>query len=251
MIPSTKLIHCSYHKCLTGYFSTVFDILFNKVFFLSKGYKHFDSDLNSFKANFEQYKVSSINNHTLELDKIGDFKMSRFVRDPRDMIVSGYFYHKRGAEAWCNIINPTGSDDKIRNQKILAQMGGEHSFSSYLNSLSLEEGLLTEIEFRRLHFEEMARFPIEDDRVIIFKYEDILGNESTVFNEIFDFYGLTRTQKAVGGYLAHRYSAENQKGKKAHIRDPQSSQWKNVFTPKVEKRFNELFSDVLTVYGYD
>lgn len=99
-----QIIHCSYHKCLTMYYHRVMSWMFNRIIRGSSGYRHFDSRIDEFYDKVGDFRVASINNRALDLEKLGnDIRITRFVRDPRDMVVSGYFYHKRGAENWCNI----------------------------------------------------------------------------------------------------------------------------------------------------
>jgi len=53
------------------------------------------------------------------------------------MIVFGYVYHKRGPEAWCNIVGSLVEDWLVINGNIPASKSPEHSYSSYLESSSL------------------------------------------------------------------------------------------------------------------
>ena len=183
------LIHCSYHKCLTSYFSKVMSLIFNKIHPLKPGYKHFDSKIDEFYENLNKYKIMSVNNHSLDFSLLGDkFKITRFIRDPRDLVVSGYFYHKRNAEMWCGIVNPTENDYDLVNGSVPSGISDGDSYSSYLRNLSLEEGLIAEIEFRKKHYESMLKWPDNDPRIKIFKYEDIIGNEKNVFKKISEFY---------------------------------------------------------------
>lgn len=251
MTTTRKLIHCSYHKCLTVYYDKIMRQLYNTSMFWTKGYRHFNSCIDEFYDNLDNYKILSVNNHMLDFDRLGDFRVSRFVRDPRDMIVSGYFYHKRGAEDWCNVVNPVIEDWFVVNGNIPAAMSPRHSYSSYLNSISLEEGLLAEIEFRKNHYESMLKWPTADPRMIIFKYEDILGNEKDVYKKIFEFYELPFIDRTVGTFLSGKYSAKNSSKKKLHIRNPEPNQWKKHFTPKVSEYFHERYSGILSKLGYD
>lgn len=245
------LIHCSYHKCLTGYYARVMGAMFNKLMPWSGGYRHFDSDIDLYYENFTKYKVSSVNNHFLDLSRLGDYRITRFIRDPRDMIVSGYFYHKRGAEDWCNVVSPDRNSGKISSDIILDAMGTKHSFSTYLQSMNEEDGLIAEIEFRRKHFNSILEWPDNDKNIRLYKYEDILGNEEEVYRDMFKFYELSTVETFLGSYFSRRYSASNQKGKIKHIRNPESNQWKKHFTPRVQESFNEFNSELLTKLGYE
>ena len=90
-------IHASYHKCLTMYFLRTANAALNTLSFSrKKQYEHFESIQGLFYNTMKQYYLCSINNFAPNIEKInGDFRLSRFVRDPRDLIVSGYFYHKK------------------------------------------------------------------------------------------------------------------------------------------------------------
>jgi hypothetical protein len=57
-------------------------------------------------------------------------------------------------------------------------------------------------------------------------------------------------ERKLGCLLAGRYSAKRQRGRVDHIRDPQPSQWKRVFTPRANAYFNELYGPLLGRLGY-
>lgn len=235
---------------MTLYYNRVLSSLFNRSVFVRGGYKHFNSYLDQFYEDSDKYRVSSVNNHALDLSRLGDFRISRFVRDPRDLVVSGYFYHKRGAEPWCNDVHPRPEDWAGVNGNIPEGMDGSHSFSTYLQSLSKEDGLIAEIVFRKNHFRSMSEWPTQHANIKIVRYEDIVGSEKDMFREIFDFYELGRLEKIVGLRLVNKYSAQKQSKRSKHIRNPAGGQWKEHFTPKVTKYFEERYGDVLAMYGY-
>lgn len=225
--------------------------LYNRILPLSKGYRHFDSRIDEFYEDLRKYRVASINNRALDLEKIGDCRVSRFVRDPRDMVVSGYFYHKRGAEKWCNRSGLTEEYLRGLNGGVPEEMGEDQSFSEYLQGLSQEDGLIAEIEFRKYHFESMLGWQTDDPRVKLFYYEDIMGNEGQVFADVLSFYGLSWSERKLGVMLAKRFSAQGRGRLKAHIRNPKASQWREYFTPKVSDFFEQRHKAVLEQYGYE
>ena len=71
----------------------------NKSIFGSKEkYHHFAAIEGVFYNTYHRYELSSTNGFAVEVERLtSDFRISRFVRDPRDLVVSGYHYHKRGA----------------------------------------------------------------------------------------------------------------------------------------------------------
>lgn len=246
------LIHCSYHKCLTVYFKRVMQMLFNRALPWGGGYKHYNSHLSDFLANVRSHRLASVNNRALDLESLAPFKITRFVRDPRDLLVSGYFYHRRGAEGWVTQPSPTEDDWYFAAATIPEAMAGKPcSYAEHLQSLSVEEGLLAELEVRRLHFESMRAWPDEHPDILTFPYETVLGREEEVFSAIFRHYGLSGPARSIGRLLARRYALKSGRVSDAHVRNPQAGQWKEHFTPRVEQVFEERYGDVLTKLGYD
>lgn len=245
-----NLIHCSYHKCLTVYYRRVMDAVFNRLQPWGRGFRHFNSHVDDFYEGFREPRIASVNNRALDLDRLGEFRITRFVRDPRDLVVSGYFYHRRGAEPWTHIQSPTADDWYFANGFVPEGLRGSRmSFAEYLQSLPPEDGLLAELEFRTLHFESMARWPDRHPHILTQRYEDILGNEVSAFRRIFDFYGLGSIERRLGLWFANRYSI-TKRSRDPHVRDPVSGQWRKHFTPRVKRAFDSRYAELIGRLGY-
>lgn len=244
------LIHCSYHKCLTVYFGRVMRAVFNRCLPWSAGYRHYNSHLEDFYQGFQDHRVASINNRALDLDRVAPFRISRFIRDPRDLVVSGYFYHKRGAEPWLTIESPTEADWYFANGRIPDGLReARTSFAKYLQSLPEEEGLLAELEFRAPHLESMAQWPAAHPDIVTYRYEDVVGNEAAVMDELFAFYRLSPIERRLGNWFAKRYSI-GKRGADRHIRNPASGQWRGYFTPRVKQTFDANYAGLVEMLGY-
>jgi len=246
-----NLIHCSYHKCLTVYFRRVMNAVFNRCLPWTGGYQHYNSDLAAFETRFASHRVASVNNRVLDLDRLGDFRLTRFVRDPRDLVVSGYFYHRRGAEPWCTMEDPADEDWEFANGRVpegLRSAGG--SFAGYLQARSEEDGLLAELEFRRPHFDSMTAWPTAHPDVVTFRYEEILGHELEIFRAIFDHYELSPVERRLGLFFADRHSLARRQARDPHIRNPTSGQWRKHFTPRVKEAFDADWAGLVERLGY-
>jgi hypothetical protein len=244
------LIHCSYHKCLTVYFGRVMNALFNRSLPWSRGYRHYNSHLEAFYEGFRRHRIASVNNRVLDLERLGRFRISRFIRDPRDLVVSGYFYHKRGAEDWLHIDSPTETDWYFANGRVpegLRAAGG--SFAKYLQALPEEDGLLAELEFRKYHFASMAEWPMTHPDIITFRYEDIVGEESAIFTRILSFYGLSAVERTLGTWFARRYAIAR-RSDDPHVRDPRGGQWRTHFTPRITQAFDRQYAGLIAHLGY-
>jgi hypothetical protein len=105
------------------------------------------------------------------------FRAIRIVRDPRDIWVSGYLYHRRTAEGWCINTNfdPTPPITYPRvdfsfqhfpepwKRAYLAGLAGK-SYQQNLLDLCQEDGLAFELSRYRLHPTNHARLAMADDR---------------------------------------------------------------------------------------
>ena len=248
---SATLMHCSYHKCLTVYFSRVIRRVL-RVRRSVRGYRHFNSLVEEFYEQQGEYDVASVNNHALELDRYESYRITRFIRDPRDLVVSGYIYHKRAAESWCDIVAPSAEDFAVVNGTVPAGLRESPlSYADFLQGLDAEEGLLAEIEFRKKHFESMRDWPMDDPDIRVFRYEDILGREAEAMWEILTFLDFPWHSSLLGGAIAKRHSATSRRqSASTHVRDPRAGQWRQHFTPRVEREFEAMYGDVLEMYGY-
>jgi len=251
MMDGRNLVHCSFHKCLTAYFARVMGSFFGGLKSGHRGYRHFNSRRDLFHEDLHRYLITSINNHALDLDSLGDFRLSRFIRDPRDLVVSGYHYHRRGAEEWCRIVDPTEQDWLEVNGTRPCGMTPGHSFSSYLQSISEDEGLVAEAEFRKRHFDSMRAWPPSDSRVLTFRYEDVIGNEGAVFAKIFTFYGFHERVAIVVGKIAEQFAISKTKKHDEHVRDPSPGQWRRHFSPQVDAHFQASYPGLIESLGFE
>ncbi|MGK0298866.1 MAG: hypothetical protein ACI9XC_002490 [Gammaproteobacteria bacterium] len=243
-------VHAGYHKCLTRYSKKVYNSLCKQRLSSVQRFRHFFHHLDLFYDKCQLFNICSISGNYIDLDRFDDIRVVRLIRDPRDLIISSYFYHKRAAEPWTKLINPTDQDWKQVRGTVPADLPTDKTFAKYLNDVSMEEGLHAEIEFRKFHYQSMLEWPENDPRVILFKYEDIIGNEAQAYWKILSFFGCSLPTRFIGSRLAKRFSAKSKLAAVKHIRNPISGQWREHFTPGLTKRFNELYGEVLNRYGY-
>ena len=216
------------------------------------GYKHFNSHEIKFLNNKQNFSIASLNNRPIDFSTLpSGYRASHFVRDPRDLVVSGYFYHKRGAEPWCNIVDPTENDFYIVNGMIPENIQKGMSFASYLSSLSLEDGLKAEIDFREKHFQCMEGWDFDNPQCLELRYEDIIGNELDAFTKIIDHYQFVGSARKRALSAVEKFAAKNQVNRQQHIRNPDSGQWKQHFTKDVEDYLYKKHPTLLQKTGYE
>jgi hypothetical protein len=249
--------HCGLHKCMTMYSRNVYRRACRSDRRLRwprrktpLTFRHFYHRLDAFYNQCHQHAITSVSGHALDLDRFDDIRVVRFIRDPRDLLISSYFYHKRGAEYWCHLPDPTDTDWQLVRGIVPEAIPAGASLTNYLHDASLEDGLFAEIELRRLHLKSMMEWPVEDDRVKLFRYEEILGDEIRTFEEIFNFFEMPMVSRVAAAHYAKRFRAGKKEAKPGHIRNASHGQWRELFTPALCEKFNEQYGDLLERYGY-
>jgi len=246
--PGTVRVHAGYHKCLTMLSRTMYLKLCKKMRRQGASFRHFYHRADHFGRLAGNYTIASVSGHTIDLDRYDDIRVVRFVRDPRDLLISGYFYHQRGKERWCHLPDPTDSDLAIVRGRVPDGFNPGENFIDFLNRVPVAEGLLAEMQFRSLHYASMLEWP-DDPRVRVYRYEDIMGNEMEVFADIARFFGFSWRVQLHAKRYARRYRAGG-KHLGAHVRNAKFGQWREHFTPEVEAAFERDYGALLDRYGY-
>ncbi|MDP8207524.1 MAG: hypothetical protein P9L92_12730 [Candidatus Electryonea clarkiae] len=253
------IVHFTYHKCLTLYFAQIMKSLTYEFHFK---YFEINTDIDYFRHASRQepgkrvIQVANIND--IDLTKLPDYRGSHVVRDPRDLVVSGYYYHKRTIEKWCH--NPDFDWSYIVENPIFQghvesdpkKYPANISYQDYLNTLDKERGLILEILWRKNHFQHMRTWDYSNPKMIEVKYEAIIGAETDTFAKIFEHYKMHPKMIERGLNIVDRFSLKNKAiRKKGHIRSGKKQQWADEFSDDVKKVFEDLHGDLLLILGYE
>jgi hypothetical protein len=154
------------------------------------------------------------------------------------------------------IVGPTA--EQWRSAGALPKaLRADESYVQCLQRLDQEDGLIAEMEFREPHFRAMLEWPTEDPRIRLWRYEDVLGNEVQVMDEIGAHYEWPDDDHPSSFRESLRREADRWRMRDAllawdkHPRDPKSGQWRQLFTPKVCRRFDELYGNLPERLGYE
>lgn len=170
-------------------------------------------------------------------------KLSGFhvVRDPRDVIVSGYFSHLNS--------HPLTGWPQLR------------SYREMLQSLSRDDGMLREMEFsgpilysmlhwaqsisgvREVQFEDLIQGP-EDKFSVIFKELGVVPNRISE-QELRAIVSRNAFQRLSGGREAGQENSAH------HYRKGVPGDWRNHFKPQHVDYFKRLFNPILLKLGYE
>jgi hypothetical protein len=169
---------------------------------------------------------------------ITDFKGVHIIRDPRDIIVSGYFSHKF-----------SHSLDSKWGQKFLKPR------RELLHQLSLEDGLNLEIK-TGYSLKELSYWKYNHPNILEIKFEEIIYNPNLGFKKIFDFLEMLEmdlnkiTNQINFNTLSEgRYPGEEVKT--SHYRKGISGDWENYFSLSNKEYFKKTWPGLIQKLNYD
>jgi len=182
--------------------------------------------------------------HTaLDITALPPFRGSHMIRDPRDIVVSGYFYHLWTHESWAHIPRP--------------RWGGK-TFQKHLLSLDREEGFMAEIDRLQPQFETMGRWNYDDSRIFELRYETLMADGEPIFRKLFEHYGFHPDAIEKSVEFVRESSFESRAGRSVGkvregdvLRSGRSGQWREYFTDRVRVHFLQSTGDLLAVLGYE
>lgn len=191
------------------------------------------------------------------------------IRDPRDVIVSGYLYHLRTTEAWCiykdfDLSSPIDFPNVPFSQRhrtegwkkdYIRSLGGL-SYQEKLQTLSLDDGIIFEMQhYGRWTIENMMNWDYSHGNTLEIGFEEIMGEYESTFEAIFRYLGLTEKQASEAMETAQRHNINRKTEKEIsnldHVCSKQTSKWREYLSPVHKKFFIDMFGDCLVRLGYE
>ncbi len=275
-----KLFFFLHHKCGSGWFNKINFDLFKAYGRVVHILNENDSNYNSVNDFYEKKKAGfvSFNNADLSFINSNDnFKAIHIVRDPRDIIISAYFSHKK--------VHPIM--DSVEGKAML-----EHR--KKLHCLNIEEGIKEEILFtKKWYLDKLCTLSnYSSNNILRLKLEDISKDHINSYRRILNFFSLKITDDKQFDRLSDLYykarvplekrgliksskfrnqisnicfekimkknSWENitkgrPKGKldiNSHYRKGVPGDWKNYFNEDIHDMFLKHFGNILDVLDY-
>jgi hypothetical protein len=231
------IVHCSHHRCGTVWFDRIFRRISRYA-----GLSYFrgaQSKLPPDTAIFFQ------DHSEVTPEELPPHRGTHIRRDPRDVVVSCYFYHLWADEPWLH-------EPRARFEGM--------SYQEKLKSLPESDGLLLEIEGSGGNtIRNMLEWALRERRFLEIRYEDLIADEAGEFARIFEHYMLDgsaldaawlaveqcRFQRMTGG----RRVGEVKEGD--HLRSGNPGSWREHLEGRHLAKMEELFGDVPAVLGYE
>jgi len=229
------IVHACHHRVGTVWFLQILSeiaALFQLNFLIG--------DQGELKRNTEIFQQPRSH---LIVSQLPEFRGSHIIRDPRDLVVSSYFYHLWTKENWAH--HPQPHYDGL-------------SYQQHIRTLDQNGGLMTEIPRARNIIMQMAGWDYENPHFLEVRYESLIAEEESVFKEIFNHYGiegalLEQCLEIVARFSFQRVTGRTVGTKKngTHMRSGRPGDWRHYFSPEHIQEFKNLYGDVLIKLKYE
>lgn len=226
------LVHCGHHKAGTVWFRSVLLTVCRHY-----GLRHRNGNARPVAPDADMAFFHS--SGVFDVDLLGDrpFRGSHMVRDPRDLVVSGYEYHLVTEEAWA--LHP---EDHY----------GGLSYQSRLRGLNEHDGLMAEIEWVASGTAvDMAAWNYDRPEFLELRYEDVIADEAGAFDRLFRWYGFSERAVAFGLESVDRLSLRRGGAQPSHVRSGRPGEWRSRLGPDHIAAFKELTGDLVVRLGYE
>ena len=230
------IVHCCHHRSGTVWFTRVLSTVARRY-----GLRFQAAEQEALKPSTE---ILLQDHSQIDRSRLPSYRGSHMIRDPRDMVVSGYHYHRWTEEEWAH--------------RPREKYNGK-SFREALNSVEKKRGMILEMErFCEEDLQDMLQWEYDDPAFLELKYEDVIADEASYFEALFEHYGFHDDAVEVGLDIAAYYSFQNLSGRdvgeveeQSHLRSGRTSQWEEHFDEELKSRFKELAGDAVVQLGYE
>jgi hypothetical protein len=227
------LVHGAHHKAGTVWFRRVLQAVATEY-----GLRFFGGSQDDLPPQADLFFQD---NSWIDADALQAFRGSHVIRDPRDLVVSGYHYHLWTGEAWAHEPWPS--------------LGGK-TYQEHLRSLDEDGGLHAEIDRVAKMALDMVRWDYDDARFVNLRYEDVVADGSTAFTTIFQHYGFSdaavaRSTEIALGFTLEKAAAIPKPEGKSHVRSGKPGEWRDRFTAAHLEHCKEAMADTLVALGYE
>jgi len=223
------IVHCCHHKVGTFWFQNILAAVAGGF-----GLHMFRGEQSELRLPVDIFfqDHSRIDRHAL-----GDVRGSHMIRDPRDVVISAYFYHLQTSEAWA--------------LRARAEYAGR-SYQQHLQALDREAGITAEIErSASTVIRDMMEWDYSGNGFLEIRYEDLLSDEDAGFCRLFSHYGFAprAVERCIG--IARRHRLSRVKRRSSHVRSGQPGEWRRHFSSEHKATFKRLTLDSAVRLGYE
>lgn len=191
------------------------------------------------------------------------------TRHPKEIIISGYLYHKKCSELWC--VNKNGFyynywiDNHFLNEEIIKNttyinriknVSNNSSYQNKLNTITQNQGII--LEMKTIAYNTimgMYNYNYYDkSNVLTIKFEDLIFNFEETIHKIFIFLDISITKDILNKLLKHNIiNLKNNNILLQHTTNINfiKNRYKLYWNQELEKEFLTLYpKDILSKFEY-
>lgn len=244
---SPYLIRFSYHKCLTRYMGAIFD-----------KNQHFRSKKELFKKHLIEKKRGrflSINNVAMWPGRkiFDNARMIHIIRHPKDIVISGYHYHKKGSEEWNRRPLPRGKLykfilelDHVLNEQERKLLHPEITYQQLLETLPFEKGMMAEMVWLKYIKTFNPLIYYQSKLLPTYRFEKIMEDSTEGVRKICKHWRLNEEEME---YYCNR-AAFFERNPSYPIRNRTAYQYKDIFNKELNAFFNQQFNNLTKRLDY-
>lgn len=206
----------------------------------------------------------------VDIDRLPPFKGIHVIRDPREIVTSGYLYHKRCREKWC--INQDFADpgtpirfpyvpysqefrSEVWKKEYLRMLGGK-SYQQNLLDRNQADGMLFEMQnYGRWTIDDMLAWDYTKSNILELTLEGITADFDGTFRRLFEFMEFDNRQIERAMAIARTEDinrmSDDQVVSKVHITSREQGKWRRYFDDDLRKVFKAEFGDAVVRLGYE
>jgi hypothetical protein len=196
------------------------------------------------------------------------YRAIRMIRDPRDIWVSGYLYHRRCVEEWCINTDLDATppilwpivDHSIAHwpedwkRRYIERLNGR-SYQANLLERPREEGLAFELEnYTGWTLKTMRDWPLSRADALDVKLEDVMADFDGAMLRIFNHFGLTTEQSQAALDVARsedmRRMDDSAIAERPQITSRAISKWRDALSLEQVADFESAHGDLIHALGY-
>jgi hypothetical protein len=196
------------------------------------------------------------------------FRAIRVVRDPRDIWLSGYLYHRHCREGWCinTDFDPTPPIQVPRvdyafqhkterwKRRYLERLGGR-SYQQNLLQRDREAGLAFELEgYTACTLEAMGRWNLVGPGIVTIRLEELLADYNAGMAGVFRHLGFSEAACATAVRLAQAEDISRMDATtlaaRPQIHSRTLSKWRDMLLPTQIAQFERQYGGLITALGY-
>jgi tetratricopeptide (TPR) repeat protein len=234
-----KYIYFGHHKCATTWISSIIESVSQNAGLCSAKIHNLEM-IQKDKLKNIQF-LSDTNSASIGSELLNGFNYAGFhvIRDPRDIIVSAYFSHKK---------THASGEWLIEHRK-------------KLKSVDLDQGLRLEMDFRSDELKALRNWNYKNPKVYETRFEIITVNALNEFRKIFKFLGIFPEflsnhllENIIQAHSFDRLSKGRKPGEEdsgSHYRKGIHGDWVNYISGKNKDYFKGKYGQLLIDLGYE